>query len=112
MLNSVPGPRGHITKMHKTKKRNAESDLDVSKETSGEHENMISSGADKIVSQILDDIICLTDEDETDTDTEEVTLEEKVDKEEEIIKIKYTKKCENCAYEAKQKQKISCPSVN
>ena len=101
--HSKPGLKGHITKMHVVKsKTTGKTDLGKSSvEHSGkemteeEQEQVISKEANKVVDQILNDILCLDDEEDL-IDVTDVTLEEEsIAKETEETK-EYSEACDVC----------------
>ena len=100
---SVPGLKCHVTKMHhEIAKDNGKTNQN---ESTNEHEQLITNGANKVIRHLIKDILNLNEDVIDNTEIEEVTLDESVDIEEKLVEKKYTHKCETCEYEAKANKK-------
>ena len=104
---SIPGLKGHITKMHRETLKTVEGfnvidELNVPKE---EHAILISQEANKVVNELLNDIIYINDDEGNATESDEASLEELADNKSDKVEMKYINKCENCDYEAKADKK-------
>ena len=89
--NSLGGIKSHITKMHKLQKLRKDED-----------EKSIAIEAQKVVENIIDSIIQISDTEEETENTKDITLEEIADGD---FEMKYQKKCDSCDYEVKAERK-------
>ena len=104
---SMPGLKGHITKMHhgvvkKTEIVKPENEVKkLCDKTTTEHDIFISKEAEKIVTHLLEGVVCVSDDVGDITENEEITLEENTGEK----TGNYINKCDNCDFEANTTRK-------
>ena len=95
---SLPGLKGHITKMHNQEVYKKPLEGNKRKKVQENQEDHILKEANKVVNLLLDDVIEIIDEkEESIDDVEEFTLDETI-VDAEIQEKEYLNKCENCSY--------------
>ena len=105
------GLKGHITKMHGVKTKttgrkdtaDASADLNDTKMSEEQHEQVISQEASKVFDQILNDILCVDDEE--DMIKADVTLEEESNAKDTDESKEYCEGCDMCDYQISANKK-------
>ena len=120
--NSMPGLKGHVTKMHRDKSKikkvveitqngvKNQSKKQLRDSTESEtlddfDEQSISKEADKVVN-LLNDVIVIDDDECVEIETEDITLEEFIEARYGDDEKEYSNRCENCDYVANANKKF------